>query len=554
MTFAMQEVYPPSRPYRSGTQRRRARQGRAATELGAGRSRKARAHSLDTKKELLATTVANWMKGQETERDRRENRTYLWRALCSTVYGIWQEFARELRTTPSDGAEWRWWMVYDAERQAVRAGESPAYDAWLQEYVRKHEMTAGTAQAETYFQGLYFEQWKKKHPAVGICRKILNWEKQYFQLFHCQAEWIGFRAACCAEKTNPIAVPIGCNHRLCPLCNWQRSENAQRRIKQLFDRLDHPWLLTLTEPNVDQIDKGTLHAFRKRVTKFIAQHKEIKGGVYSIETTYNRRQATWHVHAHILIDSAFALPVSSQRVTLNGRDMPAFTFIKCALEFDWLKTSLKTSSGAGKIPRKNAGALTIDGSRFVFETWMGDCSLNSVREWQPWRDPETGNWTGHWIPITSLPPAELARRQEWNRNNRRVIDVRPVTDRDKAVKEVLKYITKSSEFIDVPEAIIKFHDATKGARLIQTFGSWYGVDFSTDFDTKHLDDWNHMPPCACGVNEWQRMGIFQRRDVRFAEGGRCYLKSHHDYNARGTVARPTIRALSTPEERTGDQP
>ena len=92
MTFAMQEVYPPSRPYRSGTQRRRARQGRAATELGAGRSRKARAHSLDTKKELLATTVANWMKGQETERDRRENRTYLWRALCSTVYGIWQEF------------------------------------------------------------------------------------------------------------------------------------------------------------------------------------------------------------------------------------------------------------------------------------------------------------------------------------------------------------------------------------------------------------------------------------------------------------------------------
>jgi Replication protein len=551
--IVMQERFAPSRPYRSGTQRRRARQGRAVPELGAVRSRKARAHSLDTRKELLATTVANWMKDQETEWDRRENRVRLWRVLCSTVYGIWQEFARELHSTPRDGAEWRWWAAYEAEKEAVRSDQSPGYDAWLTKYVQKHEITAATARGEVYFHSLYLEQWRKSNPAVGIARQVLKWEKQYFQLYHCQAEWVGYRAACCGEKTTPIAVPIGCNHRLCPLCNWQRSQNAQRRIKQLFDRLEHPWLITLTEPNTAEISKGSLHAFRKRVNKFIAQHREIKGGVYSIETTYNRTEATWHVHAHILADAAFALPASSQRITCADRDMPAFTLIKYALEFDWLKMALKNSASAGKTPRKNASASIIDGARFEFETWIRDCSMNSVREWRPSRDPETGHWIGKWVPA-SLPAAELARRQAWNRENRRVIDVRPVTDREKAVKEVLKYITKCSEFIDLPEAVIHFHDATRGARLIQTFGSWYGVDFSADFDTKHLDDWSHMPKCTCGLNEWLRMGIFQRRDVRFEQDGRCFLKAHFDHNARGTLARPTIRALDAPEQRTGDRP
>jgi hypothetical protein len=482
------------------------------------------------------------MKSQETEWDVYESRLRLWRVLSNSIYQIWQGFALELRTTPCDGAEWRWWQAYEAEKENVRSDRSAGYDAWLAEYVRKHEVTAATARGELYFHSLYLEHWRKSNPPVGICRNVLKWEKQYFQLLHCQGEWVGYRAACCGENTRPVAVPIGCNHRLCPLCNWHRSQNAQRRVKQLFDRLSHPQFITLTVPNTRRVTKRTFEHFRKRIRQFFAQHKEMfGGGVYSLETTFNRVEKTWHVHGHALVDASYSLPANDQRVEFAGRNLPAFTYIKMALEFDWSRLWCKSLP---KRPRKNARREVMDGERWEFERWVRASWANSLKE-RRGRDV---------VPIEGLSESEMRARTEWNKANRRVMSIRPVDDREKAVKEVLKYITKCSEFVDLPDAIVEFHEATRGARLIQTFGSWYGIDFAADFDTKHLDDWGHMPQCACGVNEWQRMGIFQRRDVRMETDGRWFLQSHYDHNARGTLARPRIRVLSTSELRTGDRP
>src|SRR5580658_4886741 len=93
-------------------------------------------------------------------------------------------------------------------------------------------------------------------------------------------------------------------------------------------------------------------------------------------------------------------------------------------------------------------------------------------------------------------------RTVWNRERRRVIDLRPVTDRGGAAFEVLKYLTKVADFSDVPEAVEVFANAVKGARLIQTFGTWYGakLDTSTDFDPEKFEDWGEMK-CACGVKD-----------------------------------------------------
>jgi hypothetical protein len=261
----------------------------------------------------------------------------------------------------------------------------------------------------------------------------------------------------------------------------------------MFDRLRHPVLLTLTVPNKDTISKHDYTLFRQKVRKFIAQHKGwILGGVYSLETTYNRTEKTWHIHCHILMDAASSLPSKKEKTELSGQRVFAFTAIKLKLEFDWLRL---WGCAWGKMARKGASQMRREGDTYTFENWVRDGRANSIREW---RD-------GAYRLIEGLPPAELAARSKWNAANRRVVDVRPVLDRDGAAREVLKYITKVADFCDLPEAVEPFCNAVKGARLIQTFGTWYGANFDTDFDPEHMDDWGQMK-CTCGLNHWERTG------------------------------------------------
>ncbi len=370
----------------------------------------------------------------------------------------------------------------------------------------------------------------QRHAREGNDALAVRWEKQWLQLQNCQTEWIGYYADCCKGFTAPIAIPIGCNHRLCPLCCYRRSERARKRIRAMFDRLTHPALITLTIPNKANIRKHDYTLFRQRVRKFIAEHKAwIKGGVYSLETTFNRREKTWHVHVHILADLSVPLPDKKQLVTLAGQEVYMFTAMKLRLEFDWLR--LWTGKTWGKKPRIDASANAIAGDIYDFEEWVKLTRKMKTREWcfPGWRD------------LQGISAAEMQMRKKWNAENRRVIDLKPVTDREGAAFEVLKYITKVAAFSDLPEAIEPFCDAVKGARLIQAFGSWYGVKLETDANGP---DWGELK-CSCGVNVWKRIGVFFRRDVEMDADGRWRLRRPHNHNSPGTVPRPRIRALDT---------
>jgi len=530
MPVVMRERHAPSRPYRQGNPRRQPK--------GASRSAGGRAPSLDTSKQV-ATTVRNWMQAQETHGDKYRNRVRLWRQLCVTVYQIWQDYAGR----PKCPADQEWFDAYCEERDRVYRDESPEYDAWLDGFIKAWlKEHAGEAfpfpRTETYVHVLYLENWKKVHKPIGINRKILNWEKQYFQLLGCQGEWIGYRAECCGEKTQPIAVPIGCNHRLCPLCPHRRSQNALKRTKALFDRLTHPQFLTLTTPNLRSITKRTFNHYRKKVRALMAMHPEMfRGGVYAIETTYNRREATWHIHAHVLVDATYALPAADWKIEFAGRRMRAFDYLKHVVEFDWTRLWC-ASRGAWdfgkKHPRKNASKDSMQTERLNFEWW--------VRERFENRTMERDHREKRWVPITGLSASEMQRREQWNRRNRRVVWIKPVDDRERAAKEVLKYITKCAEFSDLAGCVETFHDATKGARLIQTFGSWYGVALDVAPDHLHPEDWAHLK-CSCGQNWFVRMGLFYRKQVNVHEDGRYVLKPEFNCRSAGTVARPTIRAL-----------
>jgi Replication protein/Transposase zinc-binding domain len=527
----MRELLPPSRPYRLGNPRRQPE--------GASRPAGGRPPSLDTSKQV-ATTVRKWLEAQENESDKFQKRVHLWQQLKDTVYSIWQDYAHR----PKDTLEQAWINAYDEEKAKVYADQSPDYNAWLEAHVKAwlafNKKPEFPAVSETYLRVLYLEAWKKKNKPVGINRQILKWEKQYFQLLKCHGEWVAYRATCCEEKTEVHAVPVGCNHRLCPLCSWHRSQNAFKRTRALFDRLTHPQFITLTTPNIRAIDKGTLHNYRKKVRALMAIHAQMfNGGVYAIETTYNRREKSWHVHAHVLVDASYALPSSDWKIDFAGRQMRAFDYIKHVIEFDWTRLwSKKVKDRFGSLPRKNACRGAITGERFAFECWLRERFENRTRRFDANRR--------EWKPMPRLSASELRRREEWNRENRRVVWIKPVDDRNRAAKEVLKYITKCSDFADLAACVEEFHNATKGARLIQTFGSWYGVKLDVAPNHNHPEDWAQLK-CACGQNLWARMGLFLRHDVEMRGDGRCVLTREFNCRSAGTVARPTIRALEDRE-------
>jgi len=492
-------------------------------EAGASRfGREAKAPLLDTEKQLETSsnlTAAQWLKKQEKPEDLWQNRVQLHQELVGTLAKIMDRH-NSLPLSPSGEA---WLAEYDAQKVTAE-GETPA-EAWDRA-----------------------REWAKENKAPRELGARLRWQRTYGQVKDCQKEWIAYKAECCGDNTRPVAVPIGCNHRLCPFCARRRSELARERLKVLFDRFEHPQFLTLTVPNYSSISKHDFTLFRMRVRKLMAQYKGyIKGGVLSLETTYNRRDKTWHLHAHVLFDGAFLLPKAATKVQLRPLigsegaplEQKAFEIIKKAIEFDWLRL---WSMDWGRPLRKRKGWLRecfrVEQEQDIFETW--------IRWGEENRTKTKDRATGIWYRIPGLTDAEFDKRTAWNTENRRVVDIRPVLDRDKAVREVLKYITKVSQFSDCPEAVEEFADATRGARLIQTFGSWYGVDLALDtrFDTEHVHDWGQRK-CSCGLNMWTRVqGVFFSHDVEMDSTGQWHLnRSRWQHHCRGTVSRPTIRAL-----------
>lgn len=391
----------------------------------------------------------------------------------------------------------------------------------------------------------YHKLWQD-HAAAGNHAAAVQWEKRWLRLHNCRNEWLGFQADCCKSQTRPVAVPIGCNDRLCPLCAYDRSRAARKRIKELFGRLTHPVLITLTVPNLETIRKHDYTLFRQRVRKLIAQHPEMRGGVYSLETTYNRERKTWHIHAHMLCDFPAPLPAKTitdgagkthkNMVMLAGEPVYAFTAYKMRLEFDWLRL---WSNRRGKMAAKNASAMRRNGDTYIFEEWVREGRANRLKIWS--------RATRSYITDPELSAEQIRERTEWNRENRRVVDARPVTDRDGAAREVLKYITKVADFGDDSEAVEIFATATKGVRLIQTWGTWYGFKAEPEpGEMREPETWGEMQ-CACGLNDWRRMGVFYRRDVEMDPAGRWHLIHAHDRHSPGTVPRATIRALEQPD-------
>ncbi len=289
---------------------------------------------------------------------------------------------------------------------------------------------------------------------------------------HCQSEWIGFKPKCC--HSSAVAVPIGCNHRLCPLCNAGRLEHYRGPAREMLERMKNPCFLTLTIPNVPVLTRRTFAMIRGYWKEFRRSSAIVGiGGVYSIEVTFNRDTREWHPHLHILFDAPFKLSMSPSE----------FRLLKRRIEFTWLRiTSHAAKREYGRSDRE-------------FKRWNARVAIEE-------------------------------RGSTWNLHYRRVVDLRRVKPGDGAVYEVIKYISKSNRFLDIPEAVEAYLIAVRGVRVIQTFGSFY--NFKLERETAP----ESYLKCECGANEFERIGFFGLSSVYQAESGCWYLKRQHQQRQR----------------------
>ncbi len=331
-------------------------------------------------------------------------------------------------------------------------------------------------------------------------RKWQPW-KDLKRVADCQTQWKGFKPSCCDGRS--VAVPIGCNHRLCPLCNAHRAQHYRERVIGLFERIGNPQLLTLTVPNVPKLTKETISTLRKRLRAFLRENKALlEGGVYSIEITRNRVENTWHPHIHILVD-----------VNGMGGQLPFWMFMerKWWLEFSWFVLTQSPSS---------------------MRTW-------TEYEFEEWVTPLDPRRNG--MPMTPERVKQLAGRRF---GDRRSVDIRPVTTDKKAAYEVMKYMTKVAFFVNDYRAVAEFLQAVKGVRAIQTFGSCYGFKLDDDKPAEaHLT-------CECGKNKFESIGILGLGMVRLSPEGRWYVRDDapvHGRHARcrGTPTRQRLQGGDT---------
>ena len=277
---------------------------------------------------------------------------------------------------------------------SMAPGVDEAERAWIDRYSAIQTRLDGEEPADAYQR---VKKWLKANKPQGCTAEFLKWERAYFAIGNCGKEWIGYRASCCGDKTPSIAVPIGCNHRLCPLCAWHRSQRARVRIKTIFDRLTHPVMITLTVPNPKKISKHTFTMFRQRVRAWIAQWNELcKGGVYSIETTYNRTLKTWHIHAHVLADFSRPLPSKTNKVDFCGARAYAFTALKWRMEYDWLLLTMG----------KNPAGWVHDGKLFRPKNDPPKKSQKAIRKWK-------SAWDNYWFNFTRWVEAKREHSTLW---------------------------------------------------------------------------------------------------------------------------------------------
>ena len=354
----------------------------------------------------------------------------------------------------------------------------------------------------------------------GAKRKKWSAGGDHRRLDNCQKECIVFRPTKC--NCRAVAVPVGCNHRLCPLCQAARLARFRAPAREMVPRMENPTHLTVTIPNQENLSRELLDDLRRDFRRFIrSSNGHLRGGLYAIETEYSRERGDWHPHIHCIFDASFPYQGmkrcdSCRRLAKYGikrRDYTPedvlrcecpFVLAKLLLEFSWLRI---TSNEARRRYRRNE-----------FERWRRDAAQH------PAGDP-------------------------WNKTFRRDVHVEAVRG-EKAVYELIKYVTKLVRFLDLPDAVEEFLRAVYGVRTLQRFGSFYNFKLEIPLTKAEIEKLAEegiecdqavgaaaFLHCDCGANKFERIGVCSMKDLEMDATGRWLVKrSFERLRCRGSPA------------------
>ncbi len=217
--------------------------------------------------------------------------------------------------------------------------------------------------------------------------------------------------------------PFPCDSPLCPDCAARRALPLQRKIMgHLSGSKYRYWLLTVTVRNWPTLTKEALRRYVRdfaRLRESELWTSQVRGGVYSIEATFNRTADNWHPHLHVLIETKGRIPM------------------------DW-----------------------------IFRLRVA------------WKEI-TGSHVLNLEPIYGLDKKGEKKRK---------VNMR-------AVKELVKYATKSADFADYPERVDEFLTAFENIRRVQSFGSFVGFDKADEEVKEKRKD--ELVGCNCGACTWR---------------------------------------------------
>lgn len=104
------------------------------------------------------------------------------------------------------------------------------------------------------------------------------------------------------------------------------------------------------------------------------------------------------------------------------------------------------------------------------------------REEETWHPHLNVLFEGNYLPFEAL-------RQEWSESTRHTGQTAFIRKADAGtVRELLKYVTKLSDFVEHPVAVDNFLGAVARRRFIRTYGTFYRIPVDEDEGTDHCPD------------------------------------------------------------------
>lgn len=103
-------------------------------------------------------------------------------------------------------------------------------------------------------------------------------------------------------------VEFRCKSKLCPICSKRRAAAVFAKVGTAIRKMDSARFITLSLASSDTPLRDQLLRLRKcfaELRRRVDWKAKVKGGVYTLEITRNRKTGLWHPHLHLIVDGDF---------------------------------------------------------------------------------------------------------------------------------------------------------------------------------------------------------------------------------------------------------